>query len=100
MIEYVNENKPWEYPRNDIQLFPLQHLLEIRTWETKWKKDNYQNRWMGGMVMGKCEDKQKNLTLLKQIVNIPKEDMEYYNWSTFTHAMDFFKYDLLALKQH
>jgi hypothetical protein len=55
---------------------------------------------MGGMVMGKCEDKQKNLTLLKQIVNIPKEDMEYYNWSTFTHAMDFFKYDLLALKQH
>jgi hypothetical protein len=29
--------KPWEYPRYDIWLFPLQHLLEIRTWGTKWK---------------------------------------------------------------
>jgi hypothetical protein len=24
--------KPWEYPRDDIQLLPLQHLFEIRTW--------------------------------------------------------------------
>jgi hypothetical protein len=23
--------KPWEYPRNDIQLFLIQHLLEIKT---------------------------------------------------------------------
>ncbi len=27
--------KPWEYPRNDTHLLPLQHLLEIRTWGTK-----------------------------------------------------------------
>jgi hypothetical protein len=46
---------------------------------------------MGGIVMGKCEDKQKSLALLKQIVNILKEDMEDYNWAMFTHAMDFFK---------
>jgi hypothetical protein len=30
--------KPWEYPRNDTQLLPLQHLLEIRTWGIKWKR--------------------------------------------------------------
>jgi hypothetical protein len=29
--------------------------------------------------------------LLKQIVNIPKENMQYYHWVMFTHAMDFFK---------
>jgi hypothetical protein len=46
---------------------------------------------MGGVVMGKCEDKQKSLALLKQIVNILKEDMEDYNWAMFTRAMDFFK---------
>jgi hypothetical protein len=33
----------------------------------------------------------KILALLKQIVNIPKEDMEDCNWAMFTHAMDFFK---------
>jgi hypothetical protein len=26
--------KPWEYPRDNIRLLPLQHLLEIRTWGT------------------------------------------------------------------
>jgi hypothetical protein len=29
--------------------------------------------------------------LLKQIVNITKEDMEDYHWAMFTHAMDFFQ---------
>jgi hypothetical protein len=24
--------KPWQYPRNDTLLLPLQHLLEIKTW--------------------------------------------------------------------
>jgi hypothetical protein len=28
--------KPWEYSRGVIRLFPLQHLLEIKTWGTKW----------------------------------------------------------------
>jgi hypothetical protein len=31
------------------------------------------------------------LALLKQVVNISTEDMEDYNWSMFTHAMDFLK---------
>jgi hypothetical protein len=29
--------------------------------------------------------------MLKQIVNISKEDMGNYQWVMFTHAMDFFK---------
>jgi len=33
----------------------------------------------------------KNLALLKQIVNISKENMEDYNCTMFIHAMDFFK---------
>jgi hypothetical protein len=33
----------------------------------------------------------KNLALLKQNVNISKEDMEDYNWAMFTHTMDFLK---------
>jgi hypothetical protein len=32
----------------------------------------------------------ESLAILKQIVNIPKEDMEDYHWVMFTHAMDFF----------
>jgi hypothetical protein len=32
----------------------------------------------------------ESFTLLKQIVNIAKEDMEDYHWVMFTHAMDFF----------
>ncbi len=33
----------------------------------------------------------KNLTMLKQTINIMKEDMEDYHWAMFTHAMDFFQ---------
>jgi hypothetical protein len=30
--------KHLEYPRDDTQLIPLWHLLEIKTWATKWKR--------------------------------------------------------------
>ncbi len=33
----------------------------------------------------------KSLSIMKQIVNISKDDMEDYNLALFTHAMDFFK---------
>jgi len=46
---------------------------------------------MGDMAMGKCEDGPKNLSIMKQIINISKDDMEDYNLAMFTHAMDFFK---------
>jgi hypothetical protein len=31
------KRKPLEYPREDTRLVPLWHLLEIKTWGTKWK---------------------------------------------------------------
>jgi hypothetical protein len=31
----------------------------------------------------------ENLTLLKQTINITKEDMEKYRWVMFTHALNF-----------
>jgi hypothetical protein len=33
----------------------------------------------------------ENLTLLKETINISKEDMENYHWAMFTHAMEFFQ---------
>jgi len=33
----------------------------------------------------------ENLPLLKEIINISKEDMEDYHLVMFTHAMDFFQ---------
>ncbi len=39
--------KPWECPRNDTQLLPLQHLLKIGTWRTKWKRAiDKTNEWV------------------------------------------------------
>jgi hypothetical protein len=39
-----------------------------------------------------------SLAILKQIVNIPKEDMEDYHYMMFTHAMDFFE-EHISLKK-
>ncbi len=50
---------PLEYPRNRTLLYPLKQLVEIKTWGSKWNKTNWQNKWMGGMVMGECEDWQR-----------------------------------------
>jgi hypothetical protein len=33
----------------------------------------------------------ESFTLLKQTINITKEDMENYYWVMFKHAMDFFQ---------
>jgi hypothetical protein len=43
------------------------------------EKVNWQNNWMGGMVMGECENWQKKSYIAQKIVNIPNEDMEYYH---------------------
>ncbi len=64
----------------------------------RMENGSWQNKWMGDVAMGKCEDKQKNLALLKQTINISKEDMEGYNWTMFTHSMDFFK-EPMSLKK-
>jgi hypothetical protein len=44
---------------------------------------------MGNLTMDECIDKE-NLAILKQTINIMKEDMEDYHWVMLTHAMDYF----------
>ncbi len=71
--------KTMEYPRDETRLVPLQHLLEIRTWGTKWKRAiDKTNEWVAWQWVNAKIDKE-NLTLFKQTANISKEDMEDYN---------------------
>ncbi len=82
-------SKPCKCPRDDTWLLPLQHLLEIGTWGTKWKTTiDKTYEWATWWWVN--EKKKESFAILKQIVNIPKEDMEDYHWVMFTHAMDFF----------
>jgi dTDP-4-amino-4,6-dideoxygalactose transaminase len=66
-------------------------LLKIKTWGREWRRviDKIDEwvalRWANAKI-----DKE-SLAILKQIVNIPKEDMEDNHWVMFTHVMDFKK---------
>jgi hypothetical protein len=64
-------------------------LLEIKTWGTKLKRviDKIME-WVTQQWANVKMD-QKNLSIMKQSVNISKDDMEDYNLVMFTHAMDF-----------
>ncbi len=82
--------KPLEFPRDPTILDPLKNLLEIRTWGTKWKRKidktiEWATWWWANAKINK-----ESLALLKETINIPKEDIEDYHWVMFTHAMKFF----------
>jgi len=80
-----------EYPRNNTKLDPLRHLLEIRTWGKKWKRViDKTMEWATWQWENMKMDKE-NISIMKQSVNISKDDMEDYNLAMFTHAMNFFK---------
>jgi len=82
--------KPLEYLKDPTLLNPFKNLLEIKTWEAKWKRQiNKTTKWVAWRWVNVKIDKE-SLTFLKEIVNILKEDMEDYHWVMFTHAMDFF----------
>jgi hypothetical protein len=38
-----------------------------------------------------CKNKQRNISLVKQTINISKENVEDYKLAMFTHAMNLFK---------
>jgi hypothetical protein len=85
-----NDKKSLEYSKDDIRLNPFQHLLEIKTWGTKWKRViDKTNEWTTWQLVNAKNVFKKSL--LKQAINIYKEYMEDYNLVMFTHAMDFFK---------
>jgi hypothetical protein len=46
---------------------------------------------MGGMVWVNAKMNKNSLSIMKQSVNISKDDMKDYNLAMFTHAMEFFK---------
>ncbi len=83
--------KPLEYPRDPTLLDPLKNLLEIRIWGTKWKRQiDKTTKWAAwGWTNAKID--KESLTLFKEIVNIPNENMEDYHWAMFTHATEFFQ---------
>jgi len=63
--------KPWEYPREDTQLLPFQHLLDIITWGSKWKRViDKTNEWVAWQ-WANVKINKESFGLLKQIVNIP-----------------------------
>jgi hypothetical protein len=83
--------KPWECQIDDIHLFPLKHLLQLKTWVTKWKrKFDKTNEWVAWQWVNEKIEKEI-FAILKQSINIPKDNMEDYHWVMFTHTMDFFK---------
>jgi hypothetical protein len=80
-----------EYPRYPTLLKPLKNLLESRTWGTKWKtKIDKTTKWAAWRWANEKID-EKSFALFKEIVNIPKEDVENYYWAMFMHAMEFFQ---------
>jgi hypothetical protein len=80
-----------ECPRDNIRLNPLKHLLKIKTWGIEWKGViDKTMEWVAWQWANVKIDKE-SLSIMKQSVNISKDDMEDYNLAMFTHAMDFFK---------
>jgi len=83
--------KPWECQKDDNWLFPFQHLFKIRTCGIEWKRSiDKKNEWATWRWTNAKIDKE-SLIILKQIVKLPKEDMENYHQAMFTYTMDFFK---------
>jgi len=72
-------------------LTPLGICSKLEHGEQKWKKViNKIVEWVAWQLANVKMDKE-NLFIMRQNVNISKDDMEDYNLVMFTHAMDFFK---------
>jgi hypothetical protein len=74
-----NDKNTFGLSKRSHPLDPLRQLLEIRTWWLKWKKKiDKTNEWAAWWWVNVKIDKE-SLTLLKQTINITKEDMEDYH---------------------
>jgi hypothetical protein len=51
--------KPCNCPRYDILVTPLLTFAWNQNMGNIMEKNNWQNRWMGNLVMGECEHKQR-----------------------------------------
>jgi hypothetical protein len=86
-----DDKKPFEYPRDNTKLDLLKHLLKIKIWVTKWRGVIDKTMEWAAWQWANAKIDKKSLSIMRQNVNISKDDMENYNLATFTHAMDFFK---------
>jgi hypothetical protein len=83
--------KPLEYPRDNTKLDPPRHLLKIKTWRTKWKRIIDKTLEWAAWQWANVKMDKENLSIMRQSVNIFKDDVEDYKLAVFTHVMDFFK---------
>jgi hypothetical protein len=65
-----------EYPKNITKLNPFMHLLKIKTWGTEWKRIIDKTMEWATQQWANVNMDQKNLFIMKQSVNISKDDME------------------------
>jgi hypothetical protein len=89
---------PFEYPRNATRSDPLKHLLKIKTKGTKWKGVIDKIVGWAAWQWANAKIEKKGLFIMKQNLNISKDDMEDYNLAMFTHVMIFFK-ECMSLKK-
>jgi len=78
-----------KYPKFDTKLGPLAFAWNQNI-GNRMEKGNWQNKWMGDMVMGKCEHTQRNYFHIQTKYKHFQGGYGDYNLAMFTHAMEFF----------
>jgi hypothetical protein len=66
-------------------------LLKIIIWGTKWKGIIDKTVEWATWQWANAKINKESFCIMRQSVNIYKDDMEDYNLAMFTHVMDFFK---------
>jgi hypothetical protein len=59
-------------------------LLKIKTWGKEWKRPIHKTNEWAAWQWANAKINKESFAILKQIVNIPKENMEDYHWMMFT----------------
>ncbi len=54
-----------EYPKDDTQLIPFGAFARNQNMGNRMEKGNWQKRWMGDMVISKCQDRQRKSCIIQ-----------------------------------
>ncbi len=86
---------PWQTPQDDNWFDPLCGLLEIKKWGTlqKEKMDNT-NEWATWWWTNEKTIEQNPFIAKERPrpnLGLIKQDIKYYHWAMFKHAMEFLK---------
>jgi hypothetical protein len=88
---YEMTKKTLEHPRDNTRLDPLMHLFKIRTWGIECKRVIDKTMEWATWQWANVKMDKKNISIMRQTMNISKDVMEDYNSAMFIHAMEFFK---------